>query len=273
MRLRRPIVLGLTAAALALAPAGPAPAADGLLPGRACAASCGAAAGADARARDAGPAAPVREPVCEISPDSGDFPIDTEIHKGPSDYHPGGGYGRWSLDLTNTTASACSAVHPVLVFVDRQRSLRPRQIQLEFDDGTRWRPVRFEETGRHEHVGVFDDGFPGFSVGPGETVTVQVRLAFTSDTRPDHVVVDAALVQRRDDDGDWVGESDDYPFDIVPDEGGDGYGDRLGSGLPGQLARTGPGGALLGLGATSVALLLGGVALMAGSRRLRPGRR
>ncbi|MEV3858526.1 hypothetical protein AB0J38_29955, partial [Streptomyces sp. NPDC050095] len=214
-------------------------------------------------------AAASREPTCQVAPDSGDFPIESTIHKGPNTYHPGGGYQQWSLDLTNTTGTSCGNIHPVLVFVDQKRQLKPAQIQLEFFDGTRWRPVPFEKTDQDENVGVFDDGFPGFSVGPGKTVTVKIRLAFTSDTLPNHVVASAALVQRHDDDGDWVGESNDYPFDIAQD--GDGNG--TGSAFADELAKTGPSGSLLGLGASAGAFLLGGGALVVGSRRLRLRRR
>ncbi|NEB80161.1 hypothetical protein G3I40_33885, partial [Streptomyces sp. SID14478] len=214
-------------------------------------------------ARAAGdPGGVSQEPVCQVASDSGEFPIGTAVHRGPDTYHPGGGYERWSLDLTNATDSGCGNIHPVLVLVDEKRKLRPAQIQLEFHDGARWRPVPFEKTDQDENLGVFDDGFPGFSVGPGKTVTVRVRLAFTSDTRPGHVVAAAALVQRRDDDGDWVGESRDYPFDIVAGGGG-----RTRPGLAEELARTGPSGALLGLGATAAALLLCGGALVRGARR------
>ncbi|MEV5608443.1 hypothetical protein [Streptomyces sp. NPDC052225] len=207
-----------------------------------------------------------RESACQVAPDSSEFPIGTTIHKGPAVYHPGGGRQNWSIDLTNATAASCGSIHPVLVLVDRQRQLKPSQIRLEFFDGSAWRPVPFEKTGADEIVGVFDDGFPGFSIGPGGTVTVKVRLAFTSGTAPNHVVADAALVQRRDDDGDWVGESDDYPFDILAD------GADPGASFADELARTGPA-SLLGLGATAGAFLLGGGALVVGSRRLRVGRR
>ncbi|WP_338696921.1 hypothetical protein V2W30_15085 [Streptomyces sp. Q6] len=254
MRLRRPIVLGISASALTLASAVHAPASSL-------------------------PAAEAREPACRIAPDSGEFPIETAIHRGPAVYHPGGGYRNWSLDLTNTTDASCGGIHPVLVLVDEERELKPDQVRLEFLDGDAWRSVPFEKTGADESVGVFDDGFAGFSVGPGETVTGKVRLAFTSGTAPNHVVASAALVQREDDDGDWVGESDAYPFAIHPDgddsgdDGGDSGGtDDTGSSLGGELARTGPR-SLRGLGVASGALLLGGAALVVGSRRLRVPRR
>ncbi|MFD7126254.1 MULTISPECIES: peptidase [Streptomyces] len=68
------------------------------------------------------------------------------------------------------------------------------------------------------------DGFLGFTVPAGETVSVRVRMAFTSDTDPGPVTAHAAVVQRRHqdkakgggrEDGEWVGESEDYAFVIV----------------------------------------------------------
>ena len=169
-----------------------------------------------------------------------DFPIDTRIHGGPDTYASGGGYGTWFLDLTNTTAEPCRAIHPVLVLTDEDRALTSDQIQLEFSERTRpgvEHRVHWETTDRDEHIGVFggtgDDAFPGFTVPPGRTVTVQVRLAFTSDTSPGRITANAAIVQRQRTgtgtsdsrtasqglDGAWVGESEDYPFTVVEDDG------------------------------------------------------
>ncbi|MFG3140676.1 hypothetical protein ACGFZA_31280 [Streptomyces sp. NPDC048211] len=169
-----------------------------------------------------------------------DFPIDTRIHGGPDTYASGGGYGTWFLDLTNTTAEPCRAIHPVLVLTDEDRTLTSDQIQLEFSERTHpgvEHRVSWETTDRDEHIGVFggegDDSFPGFTVPAGRTVTVQVRLAFTSDTSPGRITANAAIVQRqhggggRGDsdtvgkglDGEWVGESEDYPFTVVEDDG------------------------------------------------------
>ncbi|MGY0486342.1 hypothetical protein [Streptomyces sp. WG-D5] len=237
MRPRRPLPLGVTAtAALALATATPAPATATADTGtRACAADRG-----------------------------GDFPIDTRIDEGPATYHPGAAARHFTLDLTNTTASRCADLHPVLVLVDQERTLTPRRIRLEFRDGARWRPVDFERTEARENVGVFA-GFPGFSVGAGETVTVDVRLAFADGARSGRVVANAALVRRRDDDGDWVGESDDYPFTIEESPAAPATTD--------ELARTGTQRATLGLGIASGALLLAGAALVVGARRLRAAAR
>lgn len=202
-------------------------------------------------------------PACAAAKHGGDFPVDTRIDEGPATYHPGDAPRRFSLDLTNTTAARCADLHPVLVLVDRSRKLTPKRIRMEFRDAGRWRPVTVERTGRDENIGVFD-GFPGFSVGAGDTVTVDVRLAFADGTPPDRVVANAALVRRKDDDGEWVGESDDYPFTIEEAAGS--------PTLAEELARTGPR-ALLGLGAAAGALLLGGAALVVGARRLRVGGR
>lgn len=140
------------------------------------------------------------QPVCGDRVGA-DFPVDTRIHGGPAEYRPGGGAQLWYVDLTNTTAHTCRNIHPVVVLVDRDRTLKDSQAKLEFYDavggGGRPRPVPFERTDADEHIGVFDDGFPGFVIGAGETVTVKVRLGFTADTRPNEVTANAAVVQRR----------------------------------------------------------------------------
>lgn len=184
---------------------------------------------------------PAAAPAADQQPSCGDqgaadFPIDTRIHGGPDTYASGGGYGTWFLDLTNTTAEPCRAIHPVLVLTDEDRALTSDQIQLEFSERTRpgvEHRVSWETTDRDEHIGVFggegDDAFPGFTVPPGRTVTVQVRLAFTSDTSPGRITANAAIVQRQRTEGDaagkgldgeWVGESEDYPFTVVEDDSG-----------------------------------------------------
>ncbi|EPH43261.1 hypothetical protein ABT390_00315 [Streptomyces aurantiacus] len=290
MRLRSSLAAGVAvAAAVTLVPA-----------------VAGVPAAAGDRPGESGPG--TLRPSCATAAGD-DFPIGTRISGGPATYEPGGGFRRWSLELTNATDETCGNVHPVVVLVDGAKALRPRQILLEFDDGERLRPVRFERTDRDENVGVLGDGggatdsargadgghegnaaegadgahggdasdgahesgrphdpaaFPGFTIAPGRTVTVGLRLAFTSDTAPDRVVASAAVVRRRADDGDWVGASNDYAFDIVEAGGPTGP-------SPGELAKTGPG-RLPGLGATAVAFLLGGLALVVGSRRLRARR-
>ncbi|MGW1201792.1 peptidase [Streptomyces cyaneofuscatus] len=211
-------------------------------------------------------AAAGEQPTCG-DPGAKEFPIAARIQEAPTAYASGGGYGTWFLDLTNTTDTACRALHPVLVLNDEDRQLTTEQIQLKFSEpgrpGTEHR-VTWETTDRHEQIGVFDgdpgsaapadsshssassdssnssdssdesgdsdesagsdDGFLGFTVPAGTTVSVRVRMAFTSDTAPGRVTARAAVVQRRHqdkakgggrEDGDWVGESGAYRFVIV----------------------------------------------------------
>ncbi|MFF3405805.1 hypothetical protein ACFYW8_06225 [Streptomyces sp. NPDC002742] len=156
-------------------------------------------------------------PAC-VSSDTHDFPIKTRIHGGPDAYQTGGDFGTWYIDLTNATAHTCGAIHPVVVLVDERRTLRPGQARLEFYEGELAHTVKFERSDQAENVGPFDDGFPGFTVAPGRTLTVKVRLSLASDaTAPNTVVANAAVVQKHGDDGDWVGESNDYRFGV---EGG-----------------------------------------------------
>ncbi|MGW2044260.1 LPXTG cell wall anchor domain-containing protein [Streptomyces sp. NPDC001858] len=178
-------------------------------------------------------------PSCS-GPEAGGFPLTTRLHGGPDTYRAGGGYGIWYLDLTNTTRRTCSEIHPVVVLVDAERALKPTQPRLEFYADGRPHPVRFEPTDDDELVGAFTDEddvdghaadpadpadhpadhpadlppFPGFTVGPGRTLTVKLRLALTSDTAPNAVTANAAVVQRHGDDGDWIGQSNDYRFAV-----------------------------------------------------------
>ncbi|MFF7254741.1 peptidase [Streptomyces microflavus] len=202
-------------------------------------------AGTAAEAAEAAEAAD-EQPACG-DPGAKEFPIETRIQEAPKTYVSGGGYGIWFLDLTNTTDTSCRALHPVLVLNDEDRKLTADQIQLKFSEpgrpGTEHR-VTWETTDRHEQIGVFDggdpgpgsgsgdsggaggsdDGFLGFTVPAGSTVSVRVRMAFTSDTGPGRVTAHAAVVQRRHqdkakgggrEDGDWVGESGEYRFVIA----------------------------------------------------------
>ncbi|GHC63608.1 LPXTG cell wall anchor domain-containing protein [Streptomyces violaceochromogenes] len=165
-------------------------------------------------------------PAC-AAPDDHTFPLTTRIHGGPDSYTAGGGFGTWYVDLTNTTDRTCTGIHPVVVLVDDKRALEPSQPRLEFFEGPRAHPVRFEKTGEDELVGAFadeEDRFAGFTVGPGRTVTVKVRLMLTSDAVPNDVTANAAVVQRHDDDGDWVGQSNDYRFGIDGGDAGTGTG-------------------------------------------------
>ncbi|WP_329120174.1 LPXTG cell wall anchor domain-containing protein [Streptomyces sp. NBC_01353] len=161
--------------------------------------------------------AQTKPPTCGKATDPV-FPLGTRIQGGSGTYVPGADFQSFEVELTNTTAEPCHSIHPVLVLADRDRVLRPAQIRLDFYDSeaSRWRPVQFEETDEDENIGVFN-GFPGFAVPAGRTVTVRVRLAFREGTAPNEVVANAAIVQRRGDDGDWVGESDDYRLTIAPE--------------------------------------------------------
>ncbi|WP_189784062.1 cell wall protein [Streptomyces capitiformicae] len=165
-----------------------------------------------------------RRPTC-VGADSGTFPIRTRIHGGPATYVAGGGFRTWALELTNTTARRCENIHPVVVLTDTARTLKRTQPQLEFyedAESTTSRPVTFETTDEDELVGVVDGDGPGFTVPPGRSLTVKVRLSLTSDTAvPNAVVANAAVVQRQGDDGEWVGESNDYQFKITDGEDGE----------------------------------------------------
>ncbi|KQX83540.1 hypothetical protein [Streptomyces sp. Root1310] len=190
------------------------------------------------------PAQAVAGPSC-AGTDGADFPLTTRLRGGPASYRAGGGYGIWYLDLTNTTRLTCDGIHPVVVLVDTGRTLKPSQARLEFYADGEPHPVRFEPTDQDELVGAFTegpadaptdgptaeaegqpdgqadgaDGFPGFTVGPGRTLTVKLRLALTSDTAPNHVTANAAVVQRHGDDGDWIGQSNDYRFAVEAGSG------------------------------------------------------
>ncbi|WP_406469665.1 hypothetical protein OH738_25360 [Streptomyces hirsutus] len=238
-------------------------------------------------------------PACTAA-DESDFPLTIRIHGGPDSYRAGGGFGTWYLELTNTTERSCGGIHPVVVLFDDKRALRASQPVLEFYTADRELPhtVRFETTDEDELVAALADddaGFEGFTVEAGRTLTVKLRLALTSDAVASEVVTTAAIVQRHEDedDGDWVGQSDEYRFRITT---GPGTGPATDpdaeatapitpaprdnpspSPLPlvEELARTGSrtgtvGGTLAAvLTAAAVALLVGGLALLRAARRRR----
>ncbi|MEU4146254.1 hypothetical protein [Streptomyces parvulus] len=260
-------------------------------------------------------------PAC-TAPEDHTFPLTTRVHGGPAGYEPGGGFGVWYLDLTNTTSRTCSGIHPVVVLVDERRVLEPGQPQLEFYDGTTPRPVTFEKTDRDELIGAFGeagtgagadtaaepeaqheaepeagtedpDPFAGFTVAPGKTLTVKLRLSLTSDTAPGEVTANAAVVQRRGGDGEWIGQSNDYrfrvgtgtpadtppgestPADTPPGESTPGRSpapatpDDPGTGLPlpDELAGTGPARAGTALAVTALLLAAGTGAVVLARRR------
>ncbi|WP_324618241.1 cell wall protein [Streptomyces europaeiscabiei] len=169
-----------------------------------------------------------RRPTC-AGADGDAFPIRTRIRGGPATYVAGGGFHTWALELTNTTSRTCGNIHPVVVLVDGARTLKRTQPQLEFYDDaedTTSRPVTFERTDSDELVGVLGGdgggGGTGFTVPPGRTLTVRVRLSLTSDAAvPNDIVANAAVVERRGDDSEWVGESNDYRFRITDGEEGE----------------------------------------------------
>ncbi|MFD9113216.1 cell wall protein [Streptomyces bottropensis] len=166
-----------------------------------------------------------RRPTC-AGADRGAFPLRTRIRGGPPTYVAGGGFHDWALELTNTTTRTCGNIHPVVVLVDSARTLKRTQPQLEYyadAEDTAPRPVTFERTDSDELVGVLGGDGSGFTVPAGRTLTVRVRLSVTSDAVvPNEVVANAAVVERRGDDSEWVGESGDYRFRITDGEEEDG---------------------------------------------------
>ncbi|MEU3721815.1 hypothetical protein [Streptomyces sp. NPDC031705] len=191
---------------------------------------------------------------------AGAFPIGARIRGGPAVYRAGGGPQTWLLDLTNTTSGPCTAIHPVVVFTDAARALRPAHLRMDFEAPGGPYPVTLERSDRDEIIAVFDGGnqFSGFAVPAGGSATVKVQLAFAPDAPLGEVVADAALVQRQPDDGEWVGEAGAYRFSVEgPQEPAE----------AGSLAHTGPREWAYGAGA--VAALTAGGGLLIGARRLR----
>ncbi|MFZ4236050.1 hypothetical protein ACOZGD_12800 [Streptomyces murinus] len=193
-------------------------------------------------------AAATPAPSC-AAPGEHAFPLATRIRGGPTEYQPGDGSSTWYIDLTNTTRRSCAGIHPVVVLVGDRHELKAGQARLDFDDGSRVHPVTFESTDEKELVGVLDaPGFGGFAVPPGKTVSVRVRLALTQEAAvPDQVTANAAAVQRRGQDGDWVGESNAYRFGVgtpmspAPEPPGDQDGTPVAQDLTGTGTGTGAG--------------------------------
>ncbi|MEU3063516.1 hypothetical protein [Streptomyces subrutilus] len=221
----------------------------------------GADVGTGGGARPA-PALPSRAKATCGDGKSPAFPIGARIRGGPAVYRTGGDPQSWYLDLTNSTRSVCTAIHPVVVLTDTARALRPAHLRMDFAASGGPFPVSLEHTDRDEIIAVFDggDAFPGFTVASGGTLTVKVSLAFAPDAPTGEVVADAALVQRKGDDGDWVGEAGGYRFTVEgPEDGAE----------AGSLAHTGPRDRAYGLGAGAAAALAAGGGLLLGARRLR----
>jgi hypothetical protein len=268
MRLRNALAVGVTAATIAPAVLTGSVATAAALTSRATADTIAKLAEAARAGPPPLPGPPeAQQPTCGKATDR-DFPIDTRIHGGPAVQRPGGGFELWSVDLTNTTAMACRSIHPVIVFTGRDSGLVPDRMALEFYDeqAARWRPVALETTTEEEIVGVLGDGFPGFVVPAKKSVTVKVRVAIGADVPSTEVTVNAAIVQRKGDDGDWVGESGDYRFAVI-EENGAGSATTVD-----ELATTGTG-SLLRLGIVIGTVLPCSGVLVLASRRLRARRR
>ncbi|MBT2382670.1 hypothetical protein [Streptomyces sp. ISL-11] len=238
----------------------------------------------------AAPAAPVHprdrapaQPRCG-APGSSAFPITARLTGGPEMYERGAAPRTWRLELRNSTGAECRGVHPVAVLADRDRTLQPADVRLDFydDAASRWRPVTLERTEEAENVGVFDGSSPefeGFTVPARGTVGVRVRLGFTGRAPEGQVTANVTAVQRRTGDGDWVGESNDYTFAIEgtrdpADEVRAGEANtsaspdaRPGHRHRGTLADTGSQRPLFAIGAAAFALLLAGGSLLFGARR------
>ncbi|MEV8476479.1 hypothetical protein [Streptomyces sp. NPDC051173] len=219
-------------------------------------------------------------------PGSATFPIAARLKGGPVTYERGGDQQVWELELRNGTGADCRDVHPVAVFADRGRALRPGDIRFDFYDtaASRWRPVRLERTDEAENVGVFEGtspDFPGFAVPAHAAVPVRVRLGFTGGAPEGPVTFNVTAVQRRGGDGDWVGESDDYTFGVAgtaasaapgagrADDEAPGEGEATEAGHRSLLADTGSQRPLFAIGAAAFALVLAGGSMIFGARRAR----
>ncbi|MET8979101.1 hypothetical protein ABZX85_26155 [Streptomyces sp. NPDC004539] len=245
------------------------------------------------------PAQAAEVPAC-AAPDARDFPLAARLRGGPESYEAGGGYGVWYLDLVNTTARDCTGVHPVVVLVDGRRELKAGQARLEFYDGPLPRAVPFEKTDADELVGPFgedagaatgdaasgagsgdadiphtpntpDTRFPGFTVPAHRTLTVKLRLSLTSDAVANDITARAAVVQKRGDDGEWVGQSDAYRFTVRAAPGSTAPTSPHESGSPvagaHELAGTGLRPAVAGVAAVAGCLVAAGAALIVVRRK------
>ncbi|MBY8887941.1 hypothetical protein K7472_24320 [Streptomyces sp. PTM05] len=198
-------------------------------------------------------------PLCG-DPAATGFPIASRLYGGPDAYTAGDDPSSFSLELRNTTDAACRDVHPLVLLVDRYRTLTPGGFRLEYARAGTWSAVPFETTDHAENIGIpGGENGPGYTLPAGATVTVPLRLRFLDDAPADQVVVSATAMQRRGADGAWVGESNHYTLDVLRP-------------AP-ELAATGgrdrrvPPAALWTVGLLSVALVTIGAALVAASRR------
>ncbi|NGN67077.1 hypothetical protein G5C51_24610 [Streptomyces sp. A7024] len=239
-------------------------------------------------------------PRCGTSPGR-DFPVKARLTGMDTRFAAGDPARAGVLHLRNATDSPCLAVHPVAVLTDRSGRLTPSDIRLRFYDGGRWRAIPFRKTERAENVGVFDAAGPGLRIAAGETLDVPVRLGFAGDTPAGEVKASVTTVARRGSDGDWVGQSREVELTVRKPGQASGPGARgkeeraergaasatPGSGggsTPGHDTEEAPGGGIsrtpseladsgwgdmLRPAGTVGAFLLGGGALVVGSRRLR----
>ncbi|MDX6314438.1 MAG: hypothetical protein QOF44_3902 [Streptomyces sp.] len=148
-----------------------------------------------------------------------DFPIRARLAGGPATYEAGAEPHRFDVVLRNTGGAERSDLHPVIVLVDRERALTPRRIRLDYEDPATgaWRAVRLGRTDNAENVGVVGgENGPGTTIAAHGSLTVRLRLRFERGTARGHVTASATVMQRRGTDGDWVGESAPYTFDIKP---------------------------------------------------------
>ncbi len=156
------------------------------------------------------------------------FPVTARLLGGPPAYTAGAAPRELRVELENTSHDPLRDVHPVLVFVDRGRALAAEQIRLEYrapapvagagsTPDRVWRPVAVEHTDNDENIAVVggEDG-PGTTLPPGRKVAIALRLRFTAAASAGPVTASATVMERRGRDGDWVGESAGYDFDVLP---------------------------------------------------------
>ncbi|MFI2299812.1 hypothetical protein ACH5AL_13360 [Actinacidiphila glaucinigra] len=156
------------------------------------------------------------------------FPVTARLLGGPHTYTAGAGPREFRVELENTSRERLRDVHPVLVFVDRGRRLTADQILLEYRvadpvakagnaRGGSWRPVAVQHTDNDENIAVVGgENGPGTTLPSRRKVSIALRLRFTAPAPAGRVTASATIMERRGEDGDWVGESEGYDFDVVP---------------------------------------------------------
>ncbi|WP_419995298.1 hypothetical protein [Streptomyces boninensis] len=226
-----------------------------------------------------------------------DFPVEARLSGFGTGFAAGDPARPGVLQLRNTADVPCRAVHPVAVLTDRSGRLAPADIRLRFYDGDRWRAIPFRKTRLAENVGVFDAAGPGLRVGAGKTVDVPVRFGFAAGAPTGGVKASVTTMARRAGDGDWVGQSKEIELTVrepgeasgaaprgkeerkereaagttrapAPEPEEQAPGGKTTPRTPSELANSGWGDLLRPVG-TVGAFLLGGGAMVVGSRRLR----